>query len=212
MAIKGRLTGVCTDPALWLARPPPFTPSASTLILWDWCEAEEMPQGLSLWNPAVACQQARQLEWGCLQRLCGQAEPDFRRFWPPDQTWEEPFHVLNTLVSVCQEHRTCPLLQLRPMGCSMRLTKAQTVLHLFKIHRSIARSQPGRNGLGEELAATERSQVSSEKLLTVLSCSRFSSLSFSHVFLLVLINAIFEAWMRILPAWTRLYNVGVSRL
>lgn len=39
-----------------------------------------------------------------------------------------------------------------------------------------------------------------------------SSLSFSHVFLLALISTTFDAWLRILPAWTRFYTVGVSRL
>lgn len=98
-----------------------------------------------------------------------------------------------------------------PQDAFMHLKEAQRALHLFKIYRSTVRSQPGRNRLWEELAATKRSQVPSEKLLTVLSCPWFSSLSFSHVFLLVLINTISEAWLRILPACTRLYNVGVSR-
>lgn len=145
MVIKGRLTRACTDPTLWLAWLPPFTPSASTWIPGGQCEAQEMPQGLSLRNTAVACQQARQLEWGCLQ-LCSQAEPDFR-FWPPDKTWEEVFHVLNSFSSVCW-NCTCCLLWLLSRGWSMHFTKVQRVLHLFKIHRSTPRSQPGRKMWG----------------------------------------------------------------
>lgn len=47
--------------------------------------------------------------------------------------------------SVCR-HCTCSLLWLHPRGWSMHLTKVQRVLHLFKTHRSMLRSQPGRKG------------------------------------------------------------------
>lgn len=155
MVIKGRLTRVCTDPTLWLAWLPPFTPSASTWIPWDWCEAQEMPQGLSLRSTAVACQKARQLEWGCLQ-LYSRAEPDFRKFWPPDKTWEEPFCVLNSLLSVCWPC-TCSLLWLLSMGWSTHLTKVQRVLYLFKLHRSTWRSQSGRKMWGRPSTHQDKS-------------------------------------------------------
>lgn len=193
-ALKGRLTGVCL-----------VSGSPSCLHL------------LSRWSHVVGVRQRRPprvLPWGTQLSPASRpgswngaahqgfaSRPDSRRAAP------HPDHL-----------RAClPSSLLLFISCAWRDAlqgwKTHSLFVPFEdLEVHIARSQPGKSWHREDMSATEKKKSPSENLLTVLSCSWFSPLSFSHVFLLVLINTIFEAWMRILPAWTPLYNVTVSRL
>lgn len=132
VVIKGRLTRVCTDPTLWLAWLPPFTPSASDGSHETGVRHRRCP---------------RAFPWGtrllpASQPGCNEAAYSFAARHSQIsggfglQTRPETFHVLSTVLSVCL-HCTCSLLWLH-------LTTGQRASHLFKIHRSMARSQPGR--------------------------------------------------------------------